>query len=88
METIIRINKEPPPNPNDAVTVEVKRLLKNKIQNSKIVRSGTLNIRSVSKSTIILGQYIRHLKGTLQYFVFFLIPDMQLYSVNIFIGFN
>ena len=36
METIIRINKEPPPNPNDAVTVEVKRLLKNKIQNSKL----------------------------------------------------
>ena len=71
METIIRINKEPPPNPNDAVTVEVKRLLKNKIQNSKIVRSETLNIRSLSKSTIILGQYIRHLKGTLQYFVFF-----------------
>ena len=51
---MISINKEPPPNPNDAVTVEVKKLLKHKIQNSKIVRSGTLNIRSLSNHFIYL----------------------------------
>ena len=31
IETMISINKEPPPNPNDAVTVAVKKLLKHKI---------------------------------------------------------
>ena len=31
IETMISINKEPPPSPNDAVTVAVKKLLKHKI---------------------------------------------------------